>query len=227
MLDSTLFFADSIKRASGGVAIVTGAHIGAGSPDTNTFTTSAIDTTGCDFLVVAVGYFSAIVLSDSKTNSWSALTVKTNVDGNNSVVLYYCAAPIVGTGHTFTLTGLVSFGSIAVQGFRGVKAASPFDKENGATVTGATTLQPGNVAPVEDNELLVTAYTESVVGTLSINSGFTITDQTAVGSGAHFGVALAYLINGAGTLGVNVNPTWTKTGANDQSAAVIATFKKA
>lgn len=209
------------------ISVIAGAHIGQGSTDTNTFTTSSIDTTGCNFLVAAVGFFSAIALTDSKGNTWTPLTTITNTTGNNSIRIFYAFNAIVGTGHTFTLTGASSFGAICVQGFSGVKTSSPFDQQNGATTVVSASLQPGSVSPSEDNELIVTGYTQSaIVGTMSIDSGFTITDQISVGSGAHFGSALAYIIKGAGTAGIGVNPTWTNGGGIDQSAATIATFRQ-
>lgn len=213
-------------RAWGAITIVAAAHLGQGSTDTNTFTTTSINTTGCNFLVASVGYFSTIALTDSKGNSWTPLTAFTNGGGNNSVRIFYVANPVVGTGHTFTLTGASSFGAIAVQGFSGVNTV-PFDQQNGATQSISANTQPGSVSPTQDNELIVTAYSQSLAGTMTINSGFTITDQTQIGSGAHFGSALAYIINGAGTSGVGVNPTWTNGTGVDQSAASIATFKVA
>lgn len=208
-------------------SLVSAAHIGAGSTDTNTFTTSAIDTTSVTFLVAAVGFFSAISLTDSKSNSWTCITIQTNTSSNTSEKICYVVNPIVGSGHTFTLTGATTYGSIAVQGFTG-NASTPLDQQTGTTGVGSATWQAGNVAPTQDNELALAAYSQAaVVGTMTIDSGFSITDQTPVGSGAHFGIALAYKILGAGTSGVNVNPTWTNGSGADQPALTNATFKTA
>lgn len=216
--------------AATSIALVSGAHIGAGSADTDGFTTSAINTTGSTFLVAAVGFFlgGTMTFSDSKSNVWTASTTYTNESGNNSIRIYYSSSPVVGSNHTFTTTGSTNYSAITVQGFSGVHLTAPFDREHGSSGVGVDNYQPGNVAPSQDGELLISAYTQSAVaGTMTIDSGFTITDQVQVGSGAHFGAALAYKILGSGTSGVNVNPKWTNGGGVDQAAVVINTFKKA
>lgn len=210
-----------VSPSWGAVALVSGAHVIAQSATSNTITSGSVDTTGSNFLVLTVARSGAAVITDSKSNVWTARTAYTTSGINQQ--LYYSTAPVVGTGHTFTATCTGCFPSIAIQGFSGVNVAA-FDAESGFGATGVTTIQPGNVAPSEDNELLISGHTGALAGSMSIDSGFTITDQAPLAGGVAYGVALAYIIKGAGTAGINVNPTWTSPGS-DTSMASLAAFK--
>lgn len=197
-------------------------HIGTfGAGD---LTTSAIDTSGANLLILAFSRYvgsGVETVSDSKGNTWVPLTLKSDPGGEAYVRLYYAASPTVGAGHTFTVAGS-QFDSVAVQAWSGANAA-PLDVQNGAVNTGAaTSIAPGSITPTNNNSLIITAgnSTTGSSGTYAIDSGFTITENQMQGSG-HEGLGLAYLKQN--TLAA-VNPTWSWTGATD-CAAVIAVFK--
>ena len=80
------------------------AHAIVGSSTGNNATTSAIDTTGATLLVaLIVTDTGGGTMSDSKGNTWTALTAHsggTTVTGQ----LFYVSNPTVGSGHTFTPT---------------------------------------------------------------------------------------------------------------------------
>lgn len=188
-------------------------------------TTGTIDTTGADLLVVHVGKFdgstggaSGGTLSDSKSNTWTALTPQ---DGTDAVSrIFYCENPTVGTGHDFTFGNTSSFSSIEVLAFSGAKVAGSYEAENGATGSG-TSLQPGSVTPTENGALIFTGkcWNASITG-LSINSSFTLQEEEPYGGGTNMGSAAAYLIQG--TAGA-INPTWSWT-TSVSAAATIAVF---
>lgn len=207
--------------------IVLTTHTAFGSPDSNTVTSPATNTTGANFLAIAVAYYEpdvAPVLTDSKSNVW---TKKNVYNGNNfnTLTIYYSSNPIVGTSHTFTLTNNGTYTAGAMAAFANVKTSTdPFDQQNGANNVSATTLQSGAATPGSDNELILSGFSIASPGTMSVNSGFTITDQVN-DTVNNVGVALAYIINGSGTSGVAVNPTWTNSGSAAQVTANIATFK--
>ena len=184
----------------------------------NTFTTPAINTTGAGLLVVFVAWYDVRpkVLGDSFGNSWTKLTefVRNDVGG----VFYYCAAPTVGSGHTFTLTGSGIYGSMAVLAFSGADS-SPFDAQNGSNGTGSS-LATGSVSPSVDGELVVAGLGSNSPDTVGIDSGFAISDQVGWCS-SYFGAAAAYLVQ---TAKGAVNPTWSWTNSAD-AAAAIACFK--
>ncbi len=75
------------------------------STGTTSVTTDAVDTTGANLIVVAVHNYTVATVAptDSKGNVWSALTRRTS-SGSDSVQLYYCLSPTVGTGHTFSFS---------------------------------------------------------------------------------------------------------------------------
>lgn len=184
-----------------------------GSP----ITTSAIDTTGADLFTAFGAYPLSNTPTDSKSNSWNALTARSGYGR-----LFWSTPTSVGSGHTFSLTD--SGGTVlAIQAWRG-SAASPFDQQNGFTGDYPTNVwKPGAVVPTENNELVVCgAGLGSGIGgagTLSIDSGFTISDQVPYGSNYYCG--FAYLVQ---TAAGSVNPEWT-TYTNGYGDLAAATFK--
>lgn len=202
------------------------AHTFAGS--TNGATSPAIDTTGATLLVVGVSYLqsaAAPTISDSKGNTWTALTQRVGGNVHNSR-LYYCENPTVGTGHTFTMTGTGSKALFGVQAFSGTKNAAVFDAENGGTSGVALTSKAtGSVTPAANNSVLVAllGLDLNIANVPAIDSGFTITDKQApnAGSTGEIGFGMAYLIQGTAAA---INPTWSWS-ANDYPTVHLAAFK--
>lgn len=190
-------------------------------------TTAAVDTTGANLIVLVVTDFAAgpgVTLSDSKGNTWTGLTAQTNSSNNGRVRIYYCFAPTVGSGHTFTVSGTGTFSAVGGAFFSGA-VTSPFDQQNGAqnSNTGSTTLQPGSITPTEDNELVIVATNFNENGSVSIDGGFTEATELAPAGATNFGTMLAYLPQ---TTATAVNPTLTYTYVTGfYSAAAIASFK--
>ncbi len=201
-----------------------------GGNTNQTITTDAVNTTGADLIVINVGYYSGttptIAPSDSKGNTWTALTAHNQVSTLVGNRMFYCAAPTVGSGHTFTQEDLVAnaYPSIQMLAFSGAHA-SPFDQQTGAVSSGsASTLATGSLTPSEDNCLVVAGLGHEVnsAGAVSINGGFTATTEAYVGSTSE-GSGCAYLIQ---TSAASANPTWNVTN-NTGIAATLATFKAA
>lgn len=200
-------------------------HITGVTTDGANGTTSAINTTGSNLIVVGISYSNSLgtpTLSDSKSNTWTPLTVhiESNVSGA-AHIFYYCSNPSVGSGHTFSLSGATAYASICVAAFGNAKASSPFDVQNGGVQEGGTTVQVGNVTPSENGELLISGIILYDPGIPTIDSGFTIIDTQQHSGGVNFGSSIAYLIQ---TSAGSLNPTWTLP-ASDTSAGSIATFK--
>lgn len=195
------------------------------APGANGGATGAIDTTGATLLVVIVSDFtgvSAAAPTDSKSNSWTGLTAKTQ--GNVRTAIFYSVPTSVGSGHTFTYASIGGFPAIAVLAFSGSKSSSPFDVENGAVSAAATSRTTGSILPTEDSEVLVAGLgLAAVTGSPSIDGGFTKADEEIFGAGNNFGLASAYLIQ---TTAGAANPAWSWSTAVDD-AAVIASFKVA
>ena len=110
----------------------------------NGVTSNAIDTTGANLIVLAVSYYGGLgntliagEVSDSKGNTWTALTNRGSNNAGN-VRLFYCSNPTVGSGHTFTASdsgGGGTYPSLFAIALSGAKTSSPFDLENGSNTT--------------------------------------------------------------------------------------------
>lgn len=211
------------QAAGGGGGIALVAHTAAGSTDGVNVTTPAIDTTGSTLIVIQIAQHDAHhgTLSDSKGNTWTALT---DVTGAFTIdaKLYYCTNPTVGSGHTFTITGASgTLPAIAVAAFSGTKTAStPYESD---TVNGSgagTSRQPGSLTPSVAKSLVVCGLPVGTAATgIGVDSGMTLLD-TVLGNSNHYGIALAYLVQaGAGTA---INPTWSWTTTSESTANMAA-----
>jgi len=198
------------------------AHVAVGMTGVSGATSSAIDTTGATFIVIAQ---SGVVAStfpptDSKSNTWTPLTEYAG--GSLSVQLYYCSNPTVGTGHTFTVVAGIA-ASIAVAAFDQTLDAAP-ESAGGAGSASATTQQPGLLTPLTDNCLIVTGFeyvSATEPGPATISAGFTILENIGNAS-TSVPVALAYQVQ---TTATAVNPTWSSNAAAERVAAAMAVIK--
>jgi hypothetical protein len=184
--------------------------------------TSALNTTGANFLVMTIsdyGVSSALsAVSDSKGNTWIHLTNYNNAQDNTTI--WYAKNATVGTNHTFSASG--SCISISVMAFSNMDTANPFDVQNGNGCISCSTLQTGSVTPSTDYSLIVATLGSNGFGVIpSINLGFTRLDFKLNNNTETN--ANAYLIQ---TTAASVNPTWTVTGDNGYRDAAIAVFKR-
>ena len=191
----------------------------------NAQTTSAINTTGADLIVISLGgnIGSSAAPTDNKGNTWTALTYHSAV-ANYGARLFYCESPTVGAGHTFSGPTASSFIPICVQAWSGSAASSPFDQQNGNDYHGSnvTTLAAGSITPGQNNELVVTAISTLGGAVSAVDTGFTISDTTTYSGGYSGG--MAYLEQS--TAGA-VNPNWTFASYGYAIDTVIASFKGA
>ena len=196
----------------------------------DTFTTTTYDTTGADLLYVIVGSAGnnppGVTLSDSKSNTWTQLTLRTG-GVNKHCLHWYAQNATVGTGHTFTAAGTDIFAALCFLAFSGTDLTAPFDVENGNTQGFASSSTTGSVTPGQDNSVLVTGiggYNSSSGATVSIDSSFVsgpVPQQITNTDFGHQGAAISYQIQ---TTATTRNPTWT-INASDGWGAVIAVFK--
>jgi hypothetical protein len=191
------------------------------SSDGSAVTTPGIDTSGADLLVLWVSgqYQLSATPTDSKGNTWTALTEEVVVGGERGI-FYYAKNATVGSGHTFSVSQTSKLPSLCVAAFSGGHLTTPADQESGADTFGST-LAPGSITPTENDELVVTGISFNVAGTFTIGSSFTITNQEDK-TAANLGGAMAYIIQ---TSAAAVNPTWTHNPGGSSMAARIASFK--
>lgn len=188
-------------------------------------TTSPIDTTGADLIVVGSAWFTdQPTLTDSNGNTWTQLTTQADTNGDHSA-LYYCVSPTVGSGHTFSLSaGGFSFSTLWVAAFSGVDTSAAFDLQagNGSSSSVAGSYTTASITPSQNGDLVV-----SLVATVSapVSGGFTVDSGFShVGDQVHsqcYGGSLGYLFQG--TAGPE-SPTWTWSGSSF-IVAPLAAFK--
>lgn len=194
----------------------------AGSSNTNDVTVSGLNTTGASLLVALVGSEvggTGGTFSDNKGNTWTPLTLYTG-QGHPQIQFYYCSNPIVDTGHSFTYAGSLRYPTLQVSAYSGtVLGASPVAYNGNAPGTNASTIQPGSVSPGSLNGCLFLAGLGSqATGTVSIDSGFTIIDQTPFVTAQHYTLAVAHNIQGSAA---SLNPTWTNGSSTPIAAAIV------
>jgi hypothetical protein len=211
------------------VAIALVAHLGQGSSNGNGFTSSSIDTTGASLLVFIVNVNANVTpaVSDNKGNTWLTAIAQVGGFAASNLIVFYAVNPAVGTGHTFTITDTGDVPSLEILAFSATDTTSPLGQTNGAAFQFTTTAQPGSITPAFANEVVVSAVVWTNFGgsgTLSIDSGFTVTDQIQAIGSTTVGGGAAYLVQ---TSAAPVNPTWTSSVSGALVSAAIASFKAA
>ncbi len=198
-----------------------GANLGLHGGDTSA---TPIDTTGATFLVACVSSYEpsgpgSTPFSDSKSNTWTAIH-QYGGSGDVQACMFVCYSPTVGSGHYFTYANgaVTSISSIAVIAFNGI-TTSAFDVEHGASASSTTTVQPGSVTPGGTNRLLITLVALNGVssGTITVSSGFNITDTEYFVGGSCFGIVAAWKNLASPSA---QNPTWTTPSATVLSAGI-------
>lgn len=180
-------------------------------------TSTGIDTSGADFILVGLAWNGNETLTgptDNKSNSFTALTIEGFAAAESlKTQFWYVANATVGSNHTISASGVdgIQIG-MTFQAFSGVKLTSPLDQEfAGGNVQPGTTASPGTRTPSEDNCLLVSgcAWNGSVTSP-SIDESFTTIDFQNLVNFQCKGIASAYLIQ---TSAAAVTPDWTWTGS--------------
>lgn len=180
--------------------------------------TLPIDTTGASLLVAYTNsQESEIQVTDSRGNSWTKLTVSSNINTNLYGIIWYASNPSVGTGHTFTVS-TTHFPDIhvviSVSAFSGVNTVSPFDQQltnnDYNVLANITNLSTGSLTPSADNMLIITGVTtdnDNSSADFTIDASFSIIERHFLDSTLNCG-AHAYKVQ---TSVASVNPTWTQT----------------
>lgn len=201
-------------------------HTNAQNGLNSSVTTSAIDTTGANFLIVFITNHNTDIttlgLSDNKGNTWHHLN-NYNTGGGPEGGYWYSYNATCGAGHTVTVSSTFAAG-IVFAAFSGIQSSSdPFDVQNGATdnTTTATSLQPGSITPSVNGELLILSFGTNSGAASGANLSFAAVDSIAPAGGNNEGSYMYYLVQG--TAGA-INPTVT-FGSGGYDLVTIASFK--
>jgi len=183
------------------------------TPGASGGTTAAIDTTGATLLVVSVSYYgvgTAPTVTDSKGNTWTALTMHGGTIPRHQ--LFYALTPTVGTGHTFTASGSGFYPAIIAQAYAGV---GTFQTDTGAVTAGAASLASGSVTPSANGALVVAGMSgQSGTSVTLAPAGFAVT-HSPFAAGTSMQGALAWLVQATAAA---INPTWTFAGSQEAGA---------
>lgn len=219
-MSSTIALLSSMKIAGGGGGGFTVLGTTSANGSSSGATTASQDTTGANFIVIGIGKTGSPTVSDSKSNTWTALT------DNGQDRIYYCENPTVGSGHTFDVNGASTYSTIHVLWASGAAASSSFDVQNANSDTSASfnTLTTGSITPSVNGELLIVmSANDSSGNATSITDSFTLMTAQPFTGGVNYGARMAYLIQGSAAA---INPTVTFTG-NCGMYLSIAGFKPA
>ena len=182
-------------------------------------TSSSIDTTGATCLIAIVGNENVLgTFSDSKSNVWTQLGLS-QISGSAAVSAWIAMNPTVGSGHTFTAGSSTSFPTFCVGAFSGVATSFALHlpmKTNNAT---ATSIQAGSITPAANNCVVIAGMAYRDTTTISINGGFSITNQNPFIGATAVGSAMAYLVQ---TSAAAANPTWSWTNSLLSCAILLA-----
>jgi glucose/arabinose dehydrogenase/PKD repeat protein len=144
------------------------------SGTTNSLAFSSANTAG-NLIVVYVAWSNtgAVMVSDTRGNSYASATGRTTWGTNRSSQVFY-ARNISGGGNTVTAafaTPIASFGDIYIHEYSGLEKASPLDVATSATGT-ANAMSSGSLTTNNANDLLfaAAASTNKVTG---IGGGYT------------------------------------------------------
>lgn len=187
----------------------------------------AVNFSGVDLIVCGqVSYSGNAVstISDSSGNTYTALTKQAPGGAVENTQLFYKQGPTVSSSMTFT-SGNANADVYAI-GFSG-STTSPFDVQNGNGVGPGSSVSPGSITPSGANYLVVVlGALYGPDGSLPVNSdgAYTTTDSSTMVSSVSFGGCFSYSIQTAATA---TNPLFTWSGSENDSSAVIASFKPA
>lgn len=214
------------RPATGGGGGPLVANVAAGT-GINGGTTSSINTTGANLIIVGVSDYRlgiSLDVSDNKSNTYTALSHQSTAT-NSRATLFYALSPSVGSGHTFTVSGTSIYASIYVAAFSGLNSPI-FDVQNGNTTDSPwDTLATGSVTPSADASIVASViswYIDPDSGSMSIGSSFNITNQLQSSPGNYLGGALAYKVLSSASA---QNPVWDYSQTPDDGATSIAVFR--
>jgi hypothetical protein len=203
------------------IAHVVGAAATGLDPDTVHF--PPVDSTGATFGIIASedwdAYSDPTTISDNLGNTWTELPAQSVHDaglGQQSRI-FFCANPIVGPGHTISISRTQLSGSGILDFFSGTASIYPVSAYGGTAADfGTSAIQPGPMSPDVDGSLIYVGVCSPSPG-VTISDGFTTPVQIS-GDPDHYSAAAGYLIQGTAA---TINPTVTYPGADGLCATYI------
>lgn len=165
-------------------------------------------------------------VTDSQGNSPTFATQHATTTGGVRQCLVFFVAPVVGPGHTITVSGTGVYASIQCLAFSGAASSAVLGVESGASAQPALTINTGSITPGAATDLVISGLTFDANngGTISVDSGLTIDSTVAYSPGNWEGGSIAWLAPGSTSA---LNPQWNSGNTSNYIATGIATFKAA
>jgi hypothetical protein len=194
---------------------------------TNGGTTTALNTTGADFVIVALSQQNgtAYTITDNFSNSFQSIRARGYDSAGSTILLYPTSFSVSTSSYTVTVSGTALFNNICISAWSGI--AHGWDGfSSGFGATAVSTISPGTTTPTQTGQNLVItslACDQTLPVDISVNAGFTQVPGSPVGAtGPAYGIGLAYLIQ---TGMASVTPTWNQAAVvGSGMASVIAAF---
>jgi hypothetical protein len=201
------------RAAAFGLIAHTGAALGV-----NGGTSGSTDTSGATLLIVCVASHPgmSLTLSDSKSNTWTGLTLASSPD----LRIYYASPPgnKAGSGHTVTVTGTDIYTGVCFASFSGADLSAPFDGQQSGHAAGSGDT-PGSITPAENNALVISAASGNGDTRIISDGSMMLLDGFPLTSGVNYSGSMAYVIQ---TTAAAIDPVWTTPAGG---ACAIASFK--
>lgn len=199
------------------------ANTGKGSTNGTNVTSNAVDTSGATVVFLGVassgGVSATFTVSDSKGNTWTGLTLRGSFSA--AVRIFYCISPVVGSGHTFSVTsgGGGTRPSIAVLAFNG--SAVAIGTQNGAGGSGGS-VNTGSVTPGSAPAGIVSFYVVASASAHAVTGGSLLKADSIPTTANNYSLASAWELQASATARA---AAWTCTlTGNDDAAGAIAAF---
>lgn len=207
------------------------AHAQGLSTDNVSAATGPMNCTGANLEVVTVAFFGGIgsfssLVDSTGLNTWGTFSFGSSGGGSNASMTWFLVNPAVSSSQTFTVTGTGTFVPvIEVQCWHDTVGTPTNDGggDNNGTTSSISSITAGAFAitPTVSGDLIYTTITShSTVVVYTVNSGFTVFDQTPDNGATHVGAAVASLVYPSI---VPINPTWGLSPA-DAGGAGTALF---
>lgn len=175
-------------------------------------TTAAIDTTGANLIVMSVHSYNTVTVSDSKGNLWFPLPEVNRGSSNVAHRWFYAKNPIVGSGHTFSVSGSSIYPVLIVHAFSG-STNYPFEAvvQNTTDLGYQVSFPAGTVpiTPLNDESLVMTALSLNGSTDPQLTTGYWAKTILEDISGVCINGAMGWQIQ---TTKATVDPAWTWTG---------------
>jgi hypothetical protein len=204
-----------------------------GQPPTgNPPQTVTLNDTGADLGVIGVSDFAGgSTPSDTQGSNHSTWTLVTSIATTRQTAKMFFAHGATffpGASHVYTANG--NAGYIDIQSWSGSKTGTTLDQVNSGKsgALGATTVSTNAITPTQNGCLIVVFFTyddPSISTAVTLNNGFTVSNQGNEIAGSAFGSVMGWLIQGTAAA-ISCTATRPNAGTNSagQDGALIASF---